>query len=64
MVRRTTIAKRSREHFMLAADEEFARFEQQEMAIQKADREERAARLGLPLTEGEKQPPARVYEHQ
>jgi hypothetical protein len=50
MVRRTTIGKIPREHFMLAMDEEFAKFECQELALQNADRNERAERLRLPVT--------------
>jgi hypothetical protein len=64
MVRRTTIVKTSRESFVLAADYEFAKFEREELAFQKADREERAAQLGLPLTKGQKLPAVGIYEHQ
>jgi len=49
MVRRTTIGKTPREHFMLALDEEFAKFERQERSFQNADRKERAERLRLPV---------------
>jgi len=59
MVRRTTIGKTPREHFMLALDEEFAKFERQERSFQNADRKERAERLRLPV-KGQR---GRVFEH-
>jgi hypothetical protein len=49
MIKRTTIGKTPREHFMLTADDEFAKFERQERALKQAEREERAAKLGLPF---------------
>jgi hypothetical protein len=64
MVRRTTIAQIPREHFMLAVDEEFAKFERKERAFRNADRRERAERLRLPLTKGKEKPGLRAYEHQ
>jgi hypothetical protein len=64
MVRRTTIGKTPREHFMLALDEEFAKFERQERSLQNADRKERAEQLRLPLTKDKQKPGLRAYEHQ
>jgi hypothetical protein len=49
MFRQKQIAKTPREHFMRAADEELARFVNKEIEFQRSEREERAARLGLPV---------------
>jgi hypothetical protein len=49
MIKRTTIAKTPREHFMRTADEQFAKFEREERALRRADRDERAARFHFPL---------------
>ena len=46
---RTRIGKTPREHFMRTVDEEFAKFEREERALQRADRDEHAARLHFPL---------------
>ena len=43
------IGKTPREHFMRTVEDELARFERKERAFQRADRDERAARLHLPL---------------
>jgi len=43
------IGKTPREHFMRTVDEEFVKFEREERALQRADRDERAARLHFPL---------------
>jgi hypothetical protein len=45
----TRIGKTPREHFTRTADEEFAKFEREERALRRADRDERAARLRFPL---------------
>jgi hypothetical protein len=45
----TRIGKTPREHFMRTVDEELAKFERKERAFQRADRDERAARLRFPL---------------
>ena len=45
----TRIGKTPREHFTRTADEEFAKFEREERAIRRAERDERAARLQFPL---------------
>jgi hypothetical protein len=50
MIRQTGIAKTPREHFMRAAEDELAGFMHKEIAFQKAEREERATRLRLPIT--------------
>ena len=56
MTRKTTnkfspeITKTPREHFMRACDNELAKFERHEAALQAADRNERASKFGLPLT--------------
>lgn len=47
------IAKTPREHFMRAVDDELANFQRKEMAFQQAERDERAARLKLPLVRNE-----------
>lgn len=49
MIARPKIAKTPREHFTLAADEEFSKFERQERALRQAERIERAAQLRLPI---------------
>lgn len=61
MVKRTTIAKTPREHFMRTADEQFAKFEREERALRQADRDERAARLHFPLAR-ENLPPIKSDE--
>jgi hypothetical protein len=43
------IGKTPGEHFMRTVDEEFAKFEREERALRRADRDERAARLRYPL---------------
>jgi hypothetical protein len=45
----TRIGKTPREHFTRTAEEEFAKFEREERALRRADRDERAARLRFPL---------------
>ena len=45
------IAKTPREHFMRAVDDEFAKFERKENAFRRAEREERAAQLRLPVAQ-------------
>ena len=49
MIERKTIAKTPREHFMQAAADELARFVRKEIAFQKAERDERAMKLRLPI---------------
>jgi hypothetical protein len=43
------LAKTPREHFMRAVEDELARFERRELALQRAERNERAAQLRYPL---------------
>jgi len=43
------ITKTPREHFMRAAEDELAKFERKERVFRQADRDERAARLKLPV---------------
>ena len=43
------IGKTPREHFMRTVEIELAKFERKERAFQRADRDERAARLHFPL---------------
>jgi len=50
MIKHTSIVRTPREHFMRTVDEEVAKFELKERAFQRADRDERAARLHFPLT--------------
>jgi hypothetical protein len=38
-----------REHFMRAVGDDFSRFERKEKALRQAERDERAARLKLPV---------------
>jgi len=52
MIERKKIAKTPREHFMQAAADELARFVRKEIAFQKADRDERAMKLRLPISLG------------
>jgi len=49
MIKRTAIAKTPREQFVQAVDDELAKFERRESAFRRADRDERAAQLRLPL---------------
>ena len=42
------IKRRLREHFARTADEQFAKFEREERALRRAERDERAARLQFP----------------
>jgi hypothetical protein len=48
--RPTRIEKSHHEHFTRTVDDEFAKFELKERAFRQADREERAAKLGLPIS--------------
>ena len=50
MSRPTRIVRSPREHFMSAVDDEFSKFERQERALRQAEREERAAKLKLPVS--------------
>ena len=50
MIEQKTIAKTPREHFMQSAADELARFVRKEIAFQKADRDERAMKLQLPIS--------------
>jgi hypothetical protein len=54
MIERKKIAKTPREHFMAAADE-LAKFVRKEIAFQKADRDERAMKLRLPMSLGNRE---------
>ena len=55
MIERKKIAKTPREHFMQAAADELARFVRKEIAFQKADRDERAMKLRLPIPLGNRE---------
>jgi hypothetical protein len=46
---RTRIVRSPREHFMRAVEDEFSKFELKERAFRQADKDERAAQLGLPI---------------
>ena len=50
MIERKKIAKTPREHFMQSAADELAKFVHKEIAFQKADRDERAMKLRLPMS--------------
>jgi len=43
-------SKTPREYFMQAVEDELAKFERKEIALQRTDRDERAAKLGLPAS--------------
>jgi hypothetical protein len=45
----TRITKSPREHFRRAVEDEFAKFERKERAFRRADKQERAAKLHLPV---------------
>jgi hypothetical protein len=49
MVERKPFAKTPREHFMRAAEDELNKFVRRELAFQRAERQERAQRLRLPV---------------
>jgi hypothetical protein len=49
MVKRKVTAETPREHFLRAFGDEFSKFERRERAFRQAERDERAARLKLPL---------------
>ena len=55
MIERKKIAKTPREHFMQSAADELARFVRKEIAFQKADRDERAMKLRLPISLGNRE---------
>jgi hypothetical protein len=55
MIERKRIAKTPREHFMQAAEDELAKFVRKEIAFQQDDRDERAMKLGLPISVRERQ---------
>ena len=55
MIEQKKIAKTPREHFMRAAADELARFVRMEIAFQKADRDERAMKLRLPISLGNRE---------
>jgi hypothetical protein len=57
----TRIGRTPREHFTRTADEEFAKFEREERALRRADRDDRAARLRFPLAR-ENLPPVKNDE--
>jgi hypothetical protein len=49
MIERKRIAKSPREHFTRTAEDELDKFVRKELALQRAEREERAQRLRLPI---------------
>ena len=55
MIERKKIAMTPREHFMQAAADELARFVRKEIAFQKADRDERAMKLGVAISIGNRE---------
>jgi len=55
MIERKKIAKTPREHFMQAAADELARLLRKEIAFQNADRNERAMKLRLPISLGNRE---------
>jgi len=55
LIERKKIAKTPREHFMQAAADELARLVRKEIAFQNADRNERAMKLRLPISLGNRE---------
>jgi hypothetical protein len=55
MIEQKKIAKTPREHFMQSAAAEIAKFIRKEIAFQKADRDERATKLRLPISIGNRE---------
>jgi hypothetical protein len=55
MIERKRIAKTPRERFMQVAEDELAKFVRKEIAFQQDDRDERAMKLGLPISVRERQ---------
>ena len=55
MIERKKIAKTPREHFLQTAADELAKFVRKEIAFQKTDREERAMKLRLPISLGDRE---------
>ena len=55
MIERKKIAKTPRAHFMQAAANELARLVRKEIAFQNADRNERAMKLRLPISLGNRE---------
>ena len=55
MIERRKTAKTPREHFMQSAADELAKFVRKEIAFQKADRDERAMKLRLPISLGNRE---------
>ena len=55
MIERKKIAKTPREQFTQAAADELAKFVHKEIAFQKADRDERAMKLRLPISLGNRE---------
>jgi hypothetical protein len=49
MYKPTRIVRSPREHFMRAVEDEFSKFELKERAFRQAERDERAAKLRLPI---------------
>jgi uncharacterized protein DUF6771 len=56
MIEQKAIAKMPREHFRQSAADELAKFVRKEIAFQKADRDERAMKLRLPISLGNREP--------
>jgi hypothetical protein len=61
--RLVALGKTPRDHFMRTADEQFAKFEREERALRRSDRDERAARLRFPLARANL-PPIKSDEEQ
>jgi hypothetical protein len=55
MIERKRIAKTPREHSLQTAADELARFVRKEIAFQKAERDERAMKLRLPISLGNRE---------
>jgi hypothetical protein len=56
------IARTPREHFMRAVEDELSKFEQKERGFRQADREERAAKLRLPVDRDRPRSDERLFE--
>jgi hypothetical protein len=54
MTERKRITRTPREHFMRAAEDELEKFVRKEISFQRAEREERAMNLRLPVPRGDR----------
>jgi hypothetical protein len=62
MIRQNQIRETPREHFRRAVEDELSKFERKERAFRQADRDERAAKLRLPVNR-DRLAPTRNFRH-